>query len=489
MNNKLLIKGGILLDPAQGYHSVSKDILIEDGVFTKIEDSIQPTDDMRVIDATGCFVSPGFIDLHAHVCPAVFRDYLHADMIGVTTGTTTIVDAGSAGPANIEAFIENGIKKSRTRVYSAMHYATTGLLAPPEADDPSKYDLQMGIDAYNKYSEYIVAVKARASNSCVGQLGITSIKAGKDLARAIGVPLLVHIGHALPTIEDVLNLMDKGDIITHAFHGKDNNILDENGQMKPETKAARERGVIFDVGHGKDSLNFNTARAAKALDFPPDTISTDLHNKSIYKPVYSLSETMDKFLALGYSLEECVEKVTAKPAEVLSLEKLGKLKAGCLGDVTIFTVEDGEYTFTDSNKNTMTGNKSISVRYTVVGGQVEMDSEDQFHQIFRAAKADRRKVGQYEFMMRKAMAWLEENKVFIQDDLLPPFINHFIMMLMRLEGGDKLPDMGGEVLEDISEEALRVADGVLDIVSEFNPRPDNVERTLIAIHVQTALDN
>lgn len=486
MSKKLLVKGGTLLDPSQGLHGVVGDVLIKDGVFTGIGGRIDPEEDMQVVDAAGYFVSPGFIDIHAHVCPGTFQDYIPADMIGVTTGTTAIVDAGSAGPANIDKLVE-GAKMSRTRVYSAMHYATTGLMAPPEADDPSKYDLQTGIDAYNKYKDYIVAIKARASASCVGQLGITSIAAGKALARAVGKPMLVHIGHMPPTIEEVLDLLDKGDIITHSFHGKDNNLLD-NGQIKPQTQAARDRGVKFDIGHGKDSLNFHTAARAKELGFMADTISTDLHSRSICKPVYSLSETMDKFLALGYTLEECVEKVTSAPAELLSLEKLGRLRVGGLGDLTIFGLETGEFSFLDSNKNEMKGEQSIAVRYTVVNGQVEMDSQDLFHDIYRRAEADRRKVGHYEYVVRRAMARMRENGVVIQGDFLPPFLNHMVMMLMRLESGEHLPDMGAEALEGMSEKALAVTDQVLDIVESFYGRPDDAERVLIAIHIQTALD-
>jgi len=370
MGKKLLIKGGYLIDPARGYTRMKKDILIEGGCFAKIDTDIEAAEDMEVLALDGEYVAPGFIDAHAHVYRAVSLG-IAADDVGVANGTTTIIDAGSAGPLNIEDFIERDIKTSKTRIYSAMHYAKAGLLNPPEADDPDKYDLDLSIKVYEKYKDYILAIKARASNTCVGQLGITSIQAGKTLAKSIGLPMMVHIGNMPPRIEEVLNLMEEGDIVTHAFHGKKNNLF-AAGQMKPETQAARERGVIFDVGHGKDSFNFKVGALAKELGFYPDIISTDLHSQNYKGPVFSLSITMDKMLALGYDLETCIDRVTEKPAKYLGLLRLGKIEVGALGDLTIFTVDEGSFDFKDSNDNTLHGIQSIHVKHTIVGGDIVM---------------------------------------------------------------------------------------------------------------------
>lgn len=391
----ILLRGGRLLSPADGFHGQAGDVLIRNGRIAAIGEHIEPEEGGRVLDAEGKYVAPGFIDIHTHVFDVAGLLQgrplgLPADMIGVEQGTTTVVDAGTAGPATMELFVQETVKKSRTRVYSAMHYATEGLKNPPEADDPSKYDLQTGIDAFRKYEPYIVAIKARASATCVGQLGITSIRAGKALAKAVGKPMLVHIGHMPPQIEDVLDTMEKGDIITHAFHGKDNNLL-ESGTIKPQTQSARDRGVLFDVGHGKDSFNFETGRRAKALGFYPDTISTDLHINSYHKLVQSLAETASKFLALGYDLEWCIDRITAAPARELNLKKLGRLQVGALGDITVFHLAEGSFTFTDANKNILEGDRMITPDQAIIGGKLEMDTRDTFHQLCRTAGVDRNK--------------------------------------------------------------------------------------------------
>ena len=273
---KILLTGGKLLDQSEGLVMAQKDILLEDGRIAAIDDHIDAPQGARVIDVTGRIVAPGFIDIHAHIFPGCPKLGIEADAIGVEKGVTTICDAGTAGPENIGEFIEKVIEPSRTRIFSEMHFSKKGLFITPEADDPAKYDLELAEEAYHKYKEYIVAIKARASNSTVGKLGIVPIRDAKSLSAKLGIPLYVHIGNPLPYIEEVLEVMQKGDMITHSFHGKINGLL-ENGRIKPETQAARDRGVLFDVGHGVASFNFNTARAAFSQGFVPDVISTDLH--------------------------------------------------------------------------------------------------------------------------------------------------------------------------------------------------------------------
>ena len=370
---KLLLKNGYLLDKSERLIRYKADVLVEDGYISLIDENIEDPD-AKVIDCTGLYVAPGFIDVHTHVYPKVAKLGVEADRVGVQSGVTTVCDAGTAGPENLEDFIETVIKKSKTRVFSEMHFSKRGLEITPEADDESKYDFDLAEKVYNENKKYICAIKARASNTTVGALGIKPIKEADEFAQRIGLPLYVHIGRALPYIEEVLDTLQKGDIITHTFHGKESNwMIDENNHVKQEALRARARGVLFDVGHGEASFSFKTAKIAFPQGFIPDTVSTDLHVRNIDGPVYSLTVTMDKMMALGFSLEDTVEMVTAKPAEYFHFSvPIGKIKKGYCGDFTIFNVVQGEYHYLDSDKNELTGNTKIVPHYAIVNGKVEM---------------------------------------------------------------------------------------------------------------------
>ena len=365
---RLLIKNGTLIDKSENILFSKKDILIDGEKIMCIADKINAEVE-ETIDCTGLFVSAGFIDIHTHVFPGAPGLGIAPDPIGVEQGVTTVIDAGTAGPENFDRFVEEVVKTSKTRVLSEMNYSKKGLWVKPEGDDESKWDIELAEHVYRQHSDIIVAIKARASNTCVGSLGIKPIKVAKELASRCGIPLYVHIGHALPLIEDTLAVMQKGDMLTHCFHGKDNN-LQENGIMKKETINAKERGVKFDVGHGVASFNFNLMKSALAQNFYPDCISTDLHLKSWKHPVNSLSETMDKLIALGLSLEDAICDVTSNPAEILNLKGLGKLKEGNIADITIFHVDFGEANYLDSDGNELIGHSTIKPDIAIVGGKV-----------------------------------------------------------------------------------------------------------------------
>lgn len=365
---KILLKGGTLIDKSEGILFERKDILIDGEKIIKIADKIE-CDVEEIIDCSKLYVSAGFIDIHTHVFPGAPGLGIEPDPIGVKKGVTTVIDAGTAGPENFEQFVNEVVKPAKTRVLAEMNYSKRGLWIKPEGDDESKWDIDLAEKVYHQYSDIIVAIKARASNTCVGALGIKPIKVAKQLASRCGIPLYVHIGHALPLIEDTLAIVQKGDMLTHCFHGKDNNLQD-NGLMKPETLKARERGVKFDVGHGVASFNFNSMKSALAQGFYPDCISTDLHLKSWKHPVNSLTETMDKLIALGLSLEDAICDVTSNPAEIFNLKGLGKLKEGNIADLTVFHVCSEKAEYLDSDGNKLEGNLTIKPDMTIVAGKV-----------------------------------------------------------------------------------------------------------------------
>jgi dihydroorotase len=235
--------------------------------------------------------------------------------------------------------------------------------------DIRNVNMKAGLKAVEENADLVKGIKMLASITQVGDNGIEPIKIGRKLARLAGLPLMVHIGNAPPLLEDVLNLMDQGDIITHAFHGKPGGILDRKGQPIPEAVEARKRGVWFDVGHGSESFAYSTFKKAMAAGFGPDSISTDLHIRNIKGPVFNMATTMSKFLALGFSLEKVIDLSSHMPAVLAGIPG-GTLAAGSVADLTAFEVVDQEATLKDSEGVPMQVSRLLRPTLTVLGGEV-----------------------------------------------------------------------------------------------------------------------
>ncbi|KUO67519.1 MAG: hypothetical protein APF77_14415 [Clostridia bacterium BRH_c25] len=370
MEGCLLIKGGILLDIETGLDYIKKDIYIEDGTIKDIEDSIEPRSNYDVLDLDGEIVSPGFIDIHTHVYNGAELS-IDPDIVGVKTGVTTLFDAGSSGAKNFKDFYEGTIKKSNTGVISLLNIAYSGLeQLRYEIADLKNINTEATKDVVKENREYIKGIKARASATAVGDLGMKPLEIAKQVASDLNVPLVVHIGNYPPKIEDVLSLMDKGDVITHCFHGKPNGLLNENGDIRDETLSALKRGVLFDIGHGTSSFNFNTAEKAIAKGFYPQIISTDIYKQNYKGPVYSLPVTINKMMALGISLKDCISRVTTVPANTFKLNKIGMLKKGHKADITIFKANNSSIELEDSERNCRKTNTHIKVTYVVKDGEL-----------------------------------------------------------------------------------------------------------------------
>jgi dihydroorotase len=371
MSRKLVIKGGKLLDIYSGLRYNNKDILVEDGVVKKIYENIEEAG-AEYLNLNGEIITAGFIDMHTHVYRGSTYLGIDPDIIGISTGTTTVFDAGSSGASNFEDFRAKVIEKSKTRVISLLNASSNGLAnGNGELRDIKNIDFEAVKEIVEKNRAIIKGIKARASASVVGELGITPIARAKEIASKLELPLVVHIGNYPPGIEEVLSLMEKGDVITHCFHGKPNGLLKEDGTIKEETIRAIERGVIFDVGHGTSSFNFNTARKAMNQGFYPNIISTDIYMQNYQGPVYSLAVTMSKMLNLGLSFEECVTKVTTAPMQNFKLEKIGAIKEGYCADFTIVNLKEASSEYIDSDGNRLEGKKNIEVVYVVRQGMLK----------------------------------------------------------------------------------------------------------------------
>ena len=362
---KTVIKNGRLLDSKNNFHMTRADILIEDGIIKKIGENINE-EGSKVIDVKNSVVAAGFIDIHVHCFPKDTAISSIPDEIGVKRGVTSIIDAGTSGAETINDFYENFIKKSKTRVFAYLNIAQQGLRTLSELDDMKNIDKEKIKNSLKKYPEIIVGLKARASGSVVKENGIRPIAEGKKIAEEFKLPLVVHIGNAPPKVEEVLELLGKGDIVTHCYNNKVNGLIRE-GKVIPEVREAIKREVLFDVGHGSESFSLDTAAQGLKESFEADLISTDLYERNMITPVGSLENTMNKMMYLGMPLEKCVEKVTNIPAKALNLKGLGELKEGYMGDLTIFDiVENGNLELRDSVNKVITMKKYIKTKYVFI---------------------------------------------------------------------------------------------------------------------------
>ncbi|EOV9546918.1 amidohydrolase/deacetylase family metallohydrolase [Cronobacter sakazakii] len=302
------------------------------------------------------YVSPGWIDLHVHCYPKspIYHD--EPDAVGVSTGVTTVVDAGSTGANDIDDFyaLTRGVA---TEVLALLNVSKVGLIAQNELADMANIDAAAAREAIARHPDFIVGLKARMSSSVVGENGIAPLERAKAIQQENGhLPLMVHIGNGPPPLDEIAARLSQGDIITHCFNGKPNRILTPKGQLRTSISDALERGVRLDVGHGSASFSFAVARQAIALGILPHTISSDIYCRNrINGPVRSLAHVMSKFLAIGLSLPQVIDCVTLHAAQALRLAHKGRLTPGADADLTIFDLRRQPALFTDADEQTLHG--------------------------------------------------------------------------------------------------------------------------------------
>lgn len=369
-NTDLIIQNGNVIDPDLSVPHVEKqDIAIHNGKFVTI-DEVDPSS-AKIINAEGHYVSPGFIDLHVHVFNHYAKIGIDADRVGISQGVTTIVDAGSSGYDVFEAFRKNVIVTHKTEVLAFLNISRKGLSESiSELADPT--DLMTLEEAKDIFSreKSLVGLKARMSRSVVKEQDVKPLRHARKLADQLDVPIMVHIGNPPPYLPKILPILRKGDIVTHAFHGKEHGILNKDHTLIPEALDALNRGVLFDIGHGSDSFNFHTMTYFKEKYSYSFTSSTDAYDQNIQKPVGSLMTTMSKLLELGFSLPFVVESVTSRSRKALHLTEQGTFQKGTRADVTLFDVHDRPTLLVDSNGNKKLCHQMIDPVTTIRSGEV-----------------------------------------------------------------------------------------------------------------------
>jgi dihydroorotase len=347
----LVVAGGTVVDPAGGLHA-RRDVGVVDGRIVAVEPHIPAASARAVLDATGLLVVPGLVDLHVHVYWGVADLSVEADPTCLGRGATTVVDAGSAGANTFPGFRRWVAEASRGRVLAYLNISAMGQVDPflGELHDLRFADPERAAAVARANPDVIVGFKVRVSEMLAGPNGLAGLDRALEAGRATGLPVMVHIGGTPYDIEEVLERLRPGDIVTHAYTGwRPGGIVTDAGQVVAGAREARARGVRFDVGHGAGSFTWQIAEAALADGFRPDTISSDLHRFNVAGPVHDLATTLSKFMLLGLSVDEVLAMATAAPAAALGRDaELGALSVGAEADITLLRVEEGRFALVDS---------------------------------------------------------------------------------------------------------------------------------------------
>lgn len=365
----------LLIKNAKTIDGESIEIAIKDGKIHDIAKRLKydQASLKKMIDLKGeSYVSAGWIDGHVHCFEKMDLYYDYPDKVGVESGVTTVVDAGTTGAENVGEFY-NLAREAKTNVYALLNISKWGIVEQDELADLSKIQRDLIEDALAQYEDFIIGFKARMSKTVIGDNGIIPLEMAKEIQAKHfqELPLMVHIGSAPPSLEETLNLLSPGDIVTHCFNGKENGIYDRSTiKIKEFAWENYRRGLIFDIGHGTDSFNFDVAEAALKEGMKAHMISTDIYSRNrVNGPVYNLATTLTKLYIVGYSWPEIIEKVTRVPAEVFSLTSKGQLKVGYDADLTLFNLVDSTQLLVDSNGNQRQAQQEIQAITTIVGGK------------------------------------------------------------------------------------------------------------------------
>ncbi|HAM10667.1 MAG: dihydroorotase [Bacteroidetes bacterium GWA2_40_15] len=372
----LLIKNGHVIDPKNNIDS-PMDIAISGGKILKVDKGIPSANPKRIIDATGMYVTPGFIDLHTHVFvgnnPGFADGFscVSPDDITLKAGITTVVDAGTSGWRNFPLFKKNIIDRSTTRVLAFLNIAGSGMTGFPSEEDMNDMDARMTSLVIKQYPEIIVGVKLGHFRGKEWMPFDRSIEA----CEVADVPLFLECHLPEYSLDELLKRMRPGDIFSHTYCTASDRecILDDKGKLKNSVIEAQKKGVLFDVGHGGGMFHFDVAAPALKQGLKPDSFGSDLHRSSMNSGMKNMLETMSKFLNLGMTLQDVINSATWSPASAIKRSDIGHLSEGAVADIAIVSIRKGTFGFIDTKNNKLTGDRRLEAEMTIRAGKVVWD--------------------------------------------------------------------------------------------------------------------
>ena len=348
----LLLKGGRVVDPRNRVDG-RRDVAIRDGLVAAVAEALDPTDAVVVQDVSGTIVTPGMIDLHTHIYHAATSYGVEPDPIARRSAVTTMVDAGSAGAGNFAGFRSFVADRSQCRALAYINISYPGIFAFDrdlmfgEASVDGLLSVDRCVAVAEENRDIVVGVKVRLGGGTSGEIGLLALERALPAAGRLGLPLMTHIGRPPPSYEEILERLRPGDVLTHCFRPAPNAPVDGHGALLPAVAKARERGILFDIGHGMGAFGFASAEAALADGFAPDIISSDVHMMSVDGPAFDLLHTMSKMMTCGVALVDAVAMVTDAPARAMGRSDLGHLAPGAVADISLIDKVEANFPFVD----------------------------------------------------------------------------------------------------------------------------------------------